>query len=241
MRVLVSKSIGSRDKLIRAAAELFHERGVGATSAADIAGVAGIEPRSFYRHFKGKEGIFRAVLQWYFDAIEAGVAPVKCEFHSWPDVEQWFYTQLQAQQGFRTSRSCPLATMALGVTENDDLVRDDLDRISELVVNRLAGFLAQDPEAVCFAAEDDARETAYFCLPSLKVPHCLARSGRTPTSSNHRFRWLSRVSGIRAKQESSRNPGVCPPSCCKIGNGVEGFRSKTGRPSTKTQCFRANC
>jgi len=56
----------ARDRLERAALELFTERGYDRTTAADIAARAGVTGRTFFRHFADK----REVVGW-----PGGVSP----------------------------------------------------------------------------------------------------------------------------------------------------------------------
>jgi AcrR family transcriptional regulator len=56
-----------REALLRAAAEAFARSGYAATSMDDIAEVAGVTKLIVYRHFEGKETLYRAVLERVFE------------------------------------------------------------------------------------------------------------------------------------------------------------------------------
>lgn len=74
---------GARDRMTRAAVELFAERGFERTTAGDIAERAGVTERTFFRHFADKREVLfdggRAMEQAVHDGIAAaadGVPPL---------------------------------------------------------------------------------------------------------------------------------------------------------------------
>ena len=63
-------AIATRERLMRAALELFTTEGYRATTTQDIAGRARIAEATIYRHFAGKEALFNEV---YRDALRSGL------------------------------------------------------------------------------------------------------------------------------------------------------------------------
>lgn len=59
----ISDSENRRNKLLRAAARLFHEKGYAATTVRDIARAVGLQSGSLFYHFRNKEEILVAVMQ----------------------------------------------------------------------------------------------------------------------------------------------------------------------------------
>ena len=107
MRPRSSKGAETKAKLIRTAADLFHERGVGATSPDDIIEASKTGKGQFYHYFKSKEGLVHEVLQSYLDAIKNGTAPLNYEISSWKDLEKWFLAQVELQKSYEMTRGCP--------------------------------------------------------------------------------------------------------------------------------------
>jgi AcrR family transcriptional regulator len=54
----------ARERLLRAGAALFAERGYSSTSVREIVEQAGVTKPVLYYHFDNKEGLFRAMLEW---------------------------------------------------------------------------------------------------------------------------------------------------------------------------------
>ena len=138
MRARSVKGAQTRLRIIRAAAELFHKQGVRATSPDEVIEASGTGKGQFYHYFKNKDGLVHAVLESYLDAINAGTSPINYEIKSWDDLERWFASQIDRQQTFSMTRGCPFGTIGNEVTENDELIRQDLNLIFEVMKNKLA-------------------------------------------------------------------------------------------------------
>jgi AcrR family transcriptional regulator len=154
----------TRLKIIQAAADLFHKQGVGATSPDEIIEASGTGKGQFYHYFKSKEGLVHEVLQFYADGIKSGASPVNYDIQSWEDLEGWFSAQVELQRRFRMTRGCPFGTIGGEVTENDELIRQDLSLIFELVGNQLAAFFIREKATGRISAAVNERQLADFCM-----------------------------------------------------------------------------
>ena len=102
------------------------------------------------------------VLQTHLEAIRNGSAPLKYDIESWQDLERWFRTQLELQKRFRMTRGCPFGTIGNEVTENDELIRQDLCLIFEVVRNQLAAFFVEQKAKGTIAKSADVWGTCRF-------------------------------------------------------------------------------
>ena len=69
------QSAAARDKILDVAESLFARKGYDGTTIKLIGGGAGLNPALIYYYFDGKEGLYKAVLQRFFDTVLAqGVA-----------------------------------------------------------------------------------------------------------------------------------------------------------------------
>src|ERR1700730_10747376 len=64
-------------RIIRAAADLFHQKGARATSPDEIIEASQTGKGQFYHYFRNKEGLVHEVLQTYLDAIKEGTSPMR--------------------------------------------------------------------------------------------------------------------------------------------------------------------
>ena len=67
-------AVATRERLVRAALELFTVQDYGVTTTVDIAAKAGTAEATIYRHFPGKEALFNEA---YREALRAGLAALR--------------------------------------------------------------------------------------------------------------------------------------------------------------------
>jgi TetR/AcrR family transcriptional regulator, transcriptional repressor for nem operon len=163
MRARSAQGAETRLRIIQAAADLFHKQGVGATSPDDIIEASGTGKGQFYHYFKSKEGLVHEVLQSYVASIKSG-SPVNYGIHSWKDLERWFSAQLELQKRFGMARGCPFGTIGNEVTENNELIRQDLNLIFELVRNQLAAFFIREKAKGRISRGVNEGQLADFCI-----------------------------------------------------------------------------
>ena len=144
MKARFVRGAETRQRIIQVAADLFHKQGVRATSPDEIIEASRTGKGQFYHYFKSKEGLIHEVLQTHLEAIKSGSAPVKYEITTWQDLEQWFLSQMELQKSFAMTRGCPFGTVANEVTENDELIRQDLNLIFQVVGDKLAAFFIRE-------------------------------------------------------------------------------------------------
>ncbi len=90
MKIRFVRGAETRLRIIRTAADLFHQQGARATSPDEIIEASRTGKGQFYHYFKSKEGLVHEVLQTYLAEIKAGSSQVNYEINSWRDLEKWF-------------------------------------------------------------------------------------------------------------------------------------------------------
>jgi AcrR family transcriptional regulator len=166
--------------MIRAAADLFHKQGVHATSPDDVLDASGTGKGQFYHYFKSKEGLVHEVLQTHLEAIRTGTAPLKYDIESWEDLERWFRAHLELQKSFRMTRGCPFGTVGNEVTENDELIRQDLCLIFEVVRSRLSAFFIMQKAKGAMPKTIDEGALADFCMATVQGAMLIGKIERSP-------------------------------------------------------------
>ena len=178
MATRTAKGAETRLRIIRAAADLFHKQGVAATSPDQVIAASGTGKSQFYHYFKSKEGLVHEVLQSHLDAIRSGTYPVDCEIDSWQDLDRWFRAHLKLQKSFRMTRGCPLGTMGNEVTADDELVRQDLSLIFEVMRNKLAAFFIREKAAGRLSPGAREHEIADFCIATIQGAMLMGKINR---------------------------------------------------------------
>jgi AcrR family transcriptional regulator len=178
MKARSTKGEETRQRIIRAAADLFHKQGVRATSPEQVIAASATGKGQFYHYFKNKEGLAHEVLQTHLEAIKTGAAPVNYEISSWEDLERWFISHINLQKSFRMTRGCPFGTVGNELTENDELIRQDLSLIFEVVKHKLVSFFIKEKATGRLLEEADEERLADFCLAAIQGAMLMGRIRR---------------------------------------------------------------
>jgi AcrR family transcriptional regulator len=168
MKARFVRGAGTRLRIIEVAADLFHKQGVRATSPDEIIEASGTGKGQFYYYFKSKEGLVHEVLQTHLEGIRTGAARVNYEINSWQDLEQWFQAHIELQKRFNMTRGCPFGTLGNELTENDGLIRQDLNLLFEIMKNKLATFFVKEKAKRRLSKDADEQHLAAFCVATIQ-------------------------------------------------------------------------
>ena len=169
----------TRKRIINTAADLFHKQGVHATSPDDVIEASNTGKGQFYHYFKNKEGLVHEVLQTHLEAIRTRSAPLNYEIETWKDLERWFRSQIELQKRYRMTRGCPFGTIGNEVTENDELIRQDLSLIFEVVRGKLAAFFIKQKVKGSLLKTADENALADFCIATVQGAMLMGKIGRS--------------------------------------------------------------
>ena len=182
MKARFVRGAETRLRIIRTAADLFHQQGARSTSPDEIIEASRTGKGQFYHYFKSKEGLIHEVLQTYLDEIETAASRVNYEIHSWRDLEKWFAAQVQLQKNYKMTRGCPFGTLGNEVTDNDELIRQDLSLIFEVIKNKLAAFFVSEKAKGKLAKQANAERMADFCIASMQGAMLMGKIKRSSQS-----------------------------------------------------------
>lgn len=153
----------TRTRMIQAAFDLFHQKGVSATSIDEVLDASGTGKSQFSHYFKTKEGLLHACLQHFLEMLKSGQLPVNYELDTWEDLEAWFgfFIGFQKQTGCR--RGCPVATIASDLEAHTEIIRQDLKMLSDFTQNKLARFFVKMKAKGELAGGNDPDALADYC------------------------------------------------------------------------------
>jgi TetR/AcrR family transcriptional regulator, transcriptional repressor for nem operon len=168
MKKLSTSDSDSRLRMVKVASDLFHKQGVRATSPDEIIEASRTGKGQFYHYFKSKEGLVHAVLESHLEAIKSGSGRIKYEINSWKDLEKWFHSHIDWQMSFGMTRGCPIGTVANELTEEDELIRQDVSLIIELIKYKVATFFIREKAKGLLRKDADEERLADFCIATLQ-------------------------------------------------------------------------
>lgn len=129
----------SKLRILRSAVELFHKKGVQATSVDDVLKHSEAGKGQFYYYFKSKDSLIREVLKFYGVYI--------CErlpdrFQSLDEFGEWLRDFVRQQAEFECQRACPIGSIGVEMS-NNDLIRQDVQMLFLRIRNALVVFFSR--------------------------------------------------------------------------------------------------
>src|SRR5437667_8917727 len=188
MKTTSSRGAQTKARIIRAAADLFHKQGVGSTSPDDVIEASGTGKGQFYHYFKSKEWLVHEVLQNHLHAIKSGSAPINYEISSWQSLESWFLGQIELQKKFGMKRGCPFGTIGNELREPDELVRQDLSLIFEVMKSKLAAFFIREKARLRLSQDAKEGELADFCIAAVQGAMLMGKIHRSSQAAEASIR-----------------------------------------------------
>ena len=90
----------TQQKILSTAADLFHRRGVNATSVDDVLAASRTGKSQFYHYYKSKEDLLCEVARYHLDQliVEASILE---QLDSWRGIKAWFDWAVARQKELR--------------------------------------------------------------------------------------------------------------------------------------------
>lgn len=139
-RMSASDKKKSHERILKAASRLFRERGVEATSVADVMKAAGLTHGGFYRHFDSKEALVSAAFRQAAEELLSEVEAVPAGPAHAAAREQFVARYLSAEHMEERGHGCPLAAMGAEIARLNGEAQNEASETLE----RMARLLAAD-------------------------------------------------------------------------------------------------
>jgi hypothetical protein len=98
--------------------------------------------------------------------------------YAWQDLEQWFHDRIELQKSFKMARGCPFGTIGNEVTANEELIRQDLSLLFEVIKGKLAAFFIKEKAKRRLSAEANEGQLADFCIATIQGAMLLGKIKR---------------------------------------------------------------
>lgn len=175
----------TRERILEAAATLFHKRGVRATSVDDVLAESGTGKSQFYHHFSSKALLIREVLAYQFRRLQEEQSPLLEHLDSWKGIRAWFDYIVRWQEGRGLLGGCPVGSLAAEMADWDDGLRAALAEAFRQWESFLARGLQAMQERGELRPEADAFALAEATLASIQGGILLARTKKDVQSIEH--------------------------------------------------------
>ncbi len=177
--------INARGRMIESALDLFHRQGVNGTSVDDVLEKSGTGKSQFTHYFKTKEGLVHAVLQFLHDVLRNNQAETGYNVRTWEDMEAWFGKYIDYQKSVDCERSCPIGTIGNDISNEQQLLRQDVRLFHEWSRGQLSRFFSERKAAGEMVASANPDELADFCIAIMQGGMLLSKIKRDTDSFEH--------------------------------------------------------
>jgi AcrR family transcriptional regulator len=113
----------TRERIIRATAELVAERGVAAVSLDDVGRRAHASRSQLYHYFDDKADLVRAVVDATTEAVLGAQHGLLEHLDSWTGIDRWFDALVDFQRQRQAQGGCPIGSLAGQLAERDPIAR----------------------------------------------------------------------------------------------------------------------
>jgi len=118
-----AKGRATRERIVRAAAELVAEHGVSAVSLDDVGVRARASRSQLYHYFDDKDALVRAVVDATSDAVLRAQDGLLEQLDSWAGIDRWFAALVGLQRERQGRGGCPIGSLAGQLAERDPRAR----------------------------------------------------------------------------------------------------------------------
>src|SRR5215472_13657667 len=107
----IARRPGKRERLVAAATQLLHERGIERTTLADIAKAADVPAGNVYYYFKTKDEVIAAVIEAHTRQIKVTLGAIDAHHRSPKSRLKALVRELTGQSEIVAQHGCPLGSL----------------------------------------------------------------------------------------------------------------------------------
>ncbi len=168
----------TRERIVRAAAELIAERGATGTSLDDVRAATAASKSQLYHYFGHKRGLVEAVVEHQCANVLGFQAQALAAVSDWESLERWAELMVTGvgQRGGRGG--CPIGTLAAALADTDEALRVSLNEAFRAWSDAIRGALARLRGNGLIAADTDLDHLTTIMLAAIEGGLLLAKASR---------------------------------------------------------------
>lgn len=181
MREYSDKALRTRGRILDAASRLFYQNGYNATGLDSIIAEAGVTKGNFYYHFKTKQELAAATVEWYkqgayrdlhIQPVFPGEGPLEILFRV---LGRLVDRTVSTDEGCGI-RGCYFGNLALELSINSEVVRRALEGVFREMRGAMTGLLLQAREAGEIDPGIDPQQAASLVLALIEGAVMMAKT-----------------------------------------------------------------
>jgi len=177
---LTSRGVATRNRIVQAAAELMHVRGVAATTIDEVLASSATSKSQFYQHFDDKTDLVYDVISIRADEILSWQRLRLEKVDSFRGLNHWRDAMVQRCALRRGLWGCELGSLAAELSDSDDRARESLAAHFDEWRGLLAAALERMRDAGALRADVDAPTLATGLLAAVEGGYLLSQTAHDP-------------------------------------------------------------
>ncbi len=168
----------TKERIVRAAAELIAARGAAGTSLDDVIAATGVSKSQLYHYFEDKRGLVEAVVDHQCAGVLGLQAHGLAAVNDWEDLERWADTMVAIVREQGARGGCPIGTLAAALSDVDEGFRTSLSEAFRAWSDAIRGALLRLAENGLIAADADLDALTTITLSAVQGGLLLAKTSR---------------------------------------------------------------
>jgi AcrR family transcriptional regulator len=168
----------TRERILRAAAELVAEQGAAGTSIYDVQRTTGASKSQLYHYFGDKRGLLAAVVDYQCATVLGLQAHALASVHSWDDLQHWAESMAAQFEDGGSQGGCPIGTLAAALADSDDGLRVSLSEAFQAWSDSIRGALVRLQDNGLLSTTVDLDELTTVTLSAIQGGLLLAKTAR---------------------------------------------------------------
>ncbi len=157
-----------RNEVLKAAMDVFHQQGYGATSVPDLVAATHLQPGSLYGAFKNKKGILTEALCLYADETAAYINRIFASSDTaLGGVRKFLLQQTDVCKGESGRYGCLMVNTLLEMAPQDEEIEELLNKHLSRMESRIAKQLQLAKDQGELATDKDPKILAKFVMTSM--------------------------------------------------------------------------
>lgn len=172
--------MATRNRIVTAAAELMHVKGVAATTIDEVLAAAAASKSQFYQHFNDKAELVYEVITLRADEILSWQRLRLEKVDTFRGLDQWRDAMVQRCALRRGLWGCELGSLAAELSDSDDNARVSLAEHFAQWRDLLAAALERIRDSGALRADIDAKGLATGLLAAVEGGYLLSQTAHDP-------------------------------------------------------------
>lgn len=178
IRRLTARGAATKARILAAANQLMYERGVAATSLADVRSASSTSKSQLYQHFSDKDALVNDVIAQRGEDVLTPQRQRLQRVDSFRGLELWRDDLVERNALRNGAYGCPLGSLAIELADHDETARRAMASQFEEWLSLLTATLNAMKERGVLRDDADARVLAGGLLAALQGGYLLAQTAR---------------------------------------------------------------